>query len=454
VIEEFEYSGVWWIPDNPDRKIPGRLRFNQSEGAILELDGCFTEDPKSTELFNPAIVNGVSNTGKEITLHRCQERGRSVTRPFAEPTYYTSKLYAYEVFVGVHFQREEDIKFNHLRVRYSHLDEWLNFSPFKFEDKEEEKVWRYKPPDRGQVSISDELRLQIAFELSYAWPVTVLHVIHKGVIVIIPAGETHFEKYQQMARRVQDFLSLALGETVYPLDIQGQTESAKWVRGNHTLYEDVKIFYQLPSIPRERRLGVAEPLFKYTDIADKFEQLMQNWFGKAEQLAPVYDLYFGSVYGREMYLSQKFLCLIQALESYHRRMVNNYELPGEDHNKRIQEIINAVPEKHKKWLNGKLEHSNEPTLRKRLNELLDTSSVTASYFIGERKDFVEKMVATRNYHIHYDERLKRKAAKGRDLNDITFVLRILIEMCLLKELGFDTNEVHNLISTRYRGYKI
>jgi len=454
MIEEFEYTGEWWLPDNQDRKIPGRLRFNQSEGAILELDGCFTEDPKLTELFNPAIVNGMSNTRKEITLHRCLERGRTVTSPFVEPTLYTSKLYAHEVFVGVHFQREEDIKFNHLRVRYSRLDDWLNFSPFKFEDKANEQVWRYKPPNPVQVSISDELRLQIAFELSYAWPVTVLHVTHKGVIVIAPAEETHFEKYQQLARCVQDFLSLAVGEAICPLEIEGETESAKRVIGNHTLYEDVKIFYQLPVVPKERPLGVFKPLFGYKVIANKLEHLLQNWFGKAEQLAPVYDLYFSSVYGREMHLEQKFLCLIQALESYHRRMVRNYERPEEDHNRLLQEIFSAVAQDVKEWLSEKLQHSNEPTLKKRLNELLDTFSVTASHFIKRRNNFVRKVVDTRNYHTHYDERLKRKAARGRDLNDIIFVLRILTEMCLLKELGFDTSEVHSLISTRYREYEI
>jgi len=454
MIEEFEYSGLWWLPDNQDKKIPGRFRFNQSEGAILELDGCFTEDPKVTGLFNPTMVNGVSNTGKDITLHRCLGRGVTVTGAFVEPRYYTSKLYAHEVFVGVHFGREEDIKFNRLHIRYSHLDEWLNLSPFKFEDNEEEKVWRYKPPTLVQVSISDELRLAMAFELSYTYPVTVLHVTHKGVIVIAPAREAYFEKYQQIVRRVQDFLSLALGEAVYPLDIEGQTESAKRVIGNHTLYEDVKIFYQLAVVPKQRPLSVFEPLFGYEAIANKFEHLLQNWFGKAEQLAPVYDLYFSSVYGREMYLEQKFLCLIQALESYHRRMVNNRKWPEEDYNKRIEEIMWGVPSEYKKWLRYVLKHRNEPELHERLEKLLNRFPTTVSSLIKDTQTFVNKVCDTRNYLTHHDENLKNAAAKGEALHRINLQLTALVEMCLLKELGFTPDEVHNCVSTKYSRYKI
>lgn len=461
LVKEVQYTGKWWLPDNQDKKIPGRLRFKQSEGAILELDGCFAESPKITESFNLAIVNGSSNTGEDITLHRCLGRVVNVTGSFVEPRfYYISKVYAREVFVGVHFQTEEEIKFSHLRIHYSHLDEWLNMSGFRFEDHGDEKVLRHKPPGQVQISVSNELRLLIAFQCSYTpYSVTEPHITQRAVIVIIPAKEMHFEKHQQMVRSVQDFLSLAVGEAIYPLDIEGETESAKQVIANHTVYEDVKIFYQLPIVPKERGLGTFEPLFSYKAIAGKFEQLIKNWFGKAEQLAPVYDLYFASVYGHEMYLEQKFLCLIQALESYHRRMVKNRELPQKDHNKRIKEIMGEVPPEYQEWLRKKLEHSNEPTLRRRLNGLLDNKfpETTSSLIKGGKKGkkaFVDKVCKTRNYLIHYEPKLKGAAAKEETLYRITLQLTALVEMCLLKELGFTLDEVHNCVSTKYSRYKI
>lgn len=42
-MEEFEYNGIWWLPENPKKKISGTLRFNLREDANLELIGSFKE---------------------------------------------------------------------------------------------------------------------------------------------------------------------------------------------------------------------------------------------------------------------------------------------------------------------------------------------------------------------------------------------------------------------------
>jgi hypothetical protein len=83
MIEEFEYKGRWWLPDDPEEKIDGTLSFTPGEGAVLDLIGSF-ENIKSTNYkgsitkkvwagkpFEPEIVLGTSSDGKNITLHKC-----------------------------------------------------------------------------------------------------------------------------------------------------------------------------------------------------------------------------------------------------------------------------------------------------------------------------------------------------------------------------------------------
>ncbi len=43
MIEEFEYKGKWWLPDKPEKQISGTLRFNPTDGAVLELIGSFKD---------------------------------------------------------------------------------------------------------------------------------------------------------------------------------------------------------------------------------------------------------------------------------------------------------------------------------------------------------------------------------------------------------------------------
>jgi hypothetical protein len=444
VIEEFEYTGRWWLPDNPDKKIHGRLTFNQREGAILQLDGCFTDDPEIKELFHPEIVNGVSSSGIDITLHQCLGQHLSIYSAGGS----TSRLHAHQVLTNVHFQRSEDIRFRYLSVDYSNLDAWVGISGFDIQRKNDEISMKYKTPDSIPVFVSSELVLFIVFSTSYSpFALTEVDVKQKAHIMIAPAQERNLGEYQTIVRRIQDFLTLANMEPIYPLSIEGET-------GNKTSYPKIKIFYQLPRVHKAAfETSTFRPLFTLKTISDKLGHFLQNWFGKAEQLEPVYQLYFGYIYNPHMYLEQKFLSLVQALESYHRRTMQNYELPEDKHNERIYKIVDAVPQEHKKWLSRKLKYSNEPDLQRRLRELLNTHPVVAFDLKRNKESFIEKAVVTRNYIVHYDPKLEEKAAKGEELHSITRRLQFLVESCLLEELGFSPDEVQDFLPAKYPDMK-
>jgi predicted secreted protein len=151
-----------------------------------------------------------------------------------------------------------------------------------------------------------------------------------------------------------------------------------------------------------------------------------------------------------MYLEDKFLSTVHAIESYHRRTMKNFELPEKQHKKRIEEILNAVPHEHKDWLENKLAYSNEPGLRRRLKEILEKFADVLNDFIPDKDLFIHKVVTTRNYLIHYDEKLKEQSAKREELYYLTQKIKILIEICLLKELGFTSDNIKSLISRNRR----
>jgi len=37
MIEEFEYDGIWCLPEKPDNKVSGKLKFHPVEGLKLQL---------------------------------------------------------------------------------------------------------------------------------------------------------------------------------------------------------------------------------------------------------------------------------------------------------------------------------------------------------------------------------------------------------------------------------
>ena len=110
-------------------------------------------------------------------------------------------------------------------------------------------------------------------------------------LVIAPSKPIHLEKYLQVMRRLEIFLSFAICESIHPLDIRGRTELAKWTKGDFSFYEDVGVFYQLASTPKQKTRASFEPMFSYETVANRFEDILRNWFKKAERLEPVYELY-------------------------------------------------------------------------------------------------------------------------------------------------------------------
>ncbi len=128
----------------------------------------------------------------------------------------------------------------------------------------------------------------------------------------------------------------------------------------------------------------------------------------------------------------------------------NEELPRDEHEMRIKNIVNATPTEYRKWLTYKLKYSNEPTLQKRLTHLLNKFNLSIETLIPNIDIFTKKVVDTRNYMNHHDLSLKGKTVSDKELFLITEKLRVLVETCLLYEIGFDYDEMKTLLLKRYQ----
>jgi len=451
MIEEFEYKGIWWLPHKPKEQVSGTFKFTPNEGAVLDLIGSFKDITGMNKMLEPEIILGISSDGKNITLHNCFETKSNLNFPGL----LTSSFYANIAFVGAHFQKTEDIKFKSLSVHYLYLDEWFNVSGFDIQHlfDEKEVVIRYKLAEPIQAAIDD---YKILLDVRATGPTHSIvqkeaSIKQRTYIRVEPSGEKSFDEYLNIMYRIQNFLSLGIMEPVYPLVVEGITEVNKEMINDKTYNPPVKIYYRVSDIPKApKTLLPFDMLFTFKDISDRFEVFLRNWFEKADLLEPVYNLHFGTLYNPRMYLEHRFLSLLQAIESYHRRTMKNFELPEEQHKNRIVEILNAVSHGHKDWLKNKLAYSNEPNLRRRLKEILEKFADVLNKFIPDKDFFIHKVVTTRNYLTHYDETLKEQSAEGKELYHFTQKLKILLEICLLKELGFTSENIKSLISRNRR----
>ena len=218
-----------------------------------------------------------------------------------------------------------------------------------------------------------------------------------------------------------------------------------------SLRVSVKIYYKIAGISKvTKKVNPNNILLKFHDISDRFEIILNKWLNKASSLEIFFNLYFEIIYNSGIHLEHKFLNLILALEAYHRKTKENFELPEDKFKDMLDEIVNLVPEKYKSWLREKLNYSNEKNLRRRLKEIMDEFSYAISLFIQDEniKHFIDKVIKTRNYLIHKDDKIEKNVAKDKELFYLVEKLKLIVEICILKELGFTQDEikdkVHNI----------
>lgn len=453
MIKEFEYEGIWWLPERPHERLNGRLKYTPWDGAVLQLSGSFLDADQIFQTLEPRIILGVSATGKPITLHKCIQTAYN----YSDRGFSTSSFHANLLFVGAHFEKPEDIRFKSLNVHYSYLDEWVGISGFKIQQLpgEGKVTIEYVLPERLRARVRDDLNLFIDFRAkgpSLARPQKEAGVEQMTEIRIETSEHESFEHYCRIAYQLQNFLSLGMMEPTYLLRMEGGTEANKQFVRDTVYYPLVEILYKQLYLPKApRTLFAHDMLFCFKHICDRFEPIMRVWFKKAELLEPTCNLYFRTLYNPDTYLEHHFLNLIHALESFHRSVYGGHYMPKKDYEKHVLDtLVRAIPGEVtaglKDSLKHKLKYGYEFSLRKRLQDICDKHGELLTDVITDKDDFVKRVIHTRNYLIHHDELEKGLAASGMEIYHLSRRLKKVIEVCLLSELGFTQAEITDLFS--------
>ncbi len=405
-IQPFKCKGQWWLPEKPDERVAGTLTYVPQEGASLELIGSFTNSVTAlTGSFAPEIVLGESDHGL-VTLHDC------VQTQFTMGATNSSNLKVRNVLLGHHFLSESDIIFEKLIVRYSSLNEWINRSGF---DKkvllqnippfERLKVVYESPP-----SIEAALSADCAVSLRFRTTPILNHlkeacILQENYVRLAFARLRNLRDCYETLFHLRNFLTLAISTPIYPLELQGYVADVKL---------PIKIFFEQQLMPEELEPVLPfKMLFKYDDVAGKFDLFLKNWYSKKIALKTVYELYFALAYNPHMYTDDRFLNMCRAVEAYHKAMINS---------KRIN-------------------------LRVRLSDIIDNFWSVASTFVPDKEVFLDIVVHTRNHLTHPDVKPKKNAVSGNALFFAAEQLRLLVEICLLTEAGFTVDEIDGLFAT-------
>ncbi len=181
------------------------------------------------------------------------------------------------------------------------------------------------PKIRKDIEMSIDFQVEV-LPLTYTREV---HIREAPIIHLEFSEERHIDEILELINLLQNFLTLGVSKPVIPLMIRGRTK-----RQMKSEYQDTELNFEYSSNIKEfesQKIERPQMVFTFEDIKDRFDFFFNNWIEKKELLRPVYNLYFATLYNKHLYLENKFLNFVQALETYHRRVYGGKYMDNDDY---------------------------------------------------------------------------------------------------------------------------
>jgi hypothetical protein len=424
--EKIEFIGYWNFDSDKENTYSGNLIVDND--ITLTLLGC-NDIPKE-----PFIIHGTSTSGKKITLMNCFASSRSMSFPGIPTAIITSNYY----FNGEHLNLNSNL-FNTAILKISHLEKWIDIGGFDIVSNDDDKPYiaKYKNPESIVFYNNENVEFSFVFfsEVPFSTPKHNLTIKQETLLVIKHKQSFDLENFWEYLKMVKSFLTLAYFS-------EPQIQEIKFIQDGNKI--EFRYFGQFEGNIKEKSSSRSF-LFTFKKIEEDFNDIFKSWVELNKTIEPVVNTLQQCFGNRTILIENKFLNVIQGIETFHRRMRKNCKESKVVHKKRVVEIIKSCPADYKLWLNGKLDFSNEPTLHSRLENLFnEIDNDLKNHLFPNTENIILQAKNSRNYYTHYDKALEKKALKGTELLYLTERLKIFLLIILLKETNI-SNDKANLI---------
>ena len=438
IKEEFKKSGYFWLPSVPDRKVPGILSI--SDGGSIDLEIIELLDHKTERLFNDSLkrIVGYIEEDEFVTLDNCGYKGGDL----AIIGLSKSSFRVTRAFTRVQYEEDEVPSFNTLTFSVEGIDDWIGIS-----NDPQTTTILYQHPESISFNLTKDIELSITFNevRTSSWSPREERITQKTYFKLVSQDARELGELVSVARKITEFLCFATNKIVC-LDSMSATSDdlAQETEDGRTVPVLINIYYRSwPYAKDEPKINLYNMLFDFKEIQNDAERIINNWIKGYEQILPAFNLYFLARMGAQTYLEERFLTLAQGLETYHRRTSDEKQMDEVEFDELVETLIENCPEEKRDWLERKLIFANEIVLRKRIKRLIEPFKDLFGNK-EKRKKLINRIVDTRNYLTHYDQRLKAKAAEGLDLHILCQKMEVLFQLHFLQLIGFSQEEISSI----------
>ncbi|MEE3935088.1 HEPN domain-containing protein [Pseudomonas viridiflava] len=439
---DVELSGFFWVPEDPEKKLAGKLVVKKDGGVSLEVVGAFNESAVDNDMSNSKIL-GLVDGNEKVTILQCFY---TVKVPF-EYGLNKSSLVANQLFLGHCFENQV-AGFNYYSFGLDNLDEWAGYDGVDV--KRFKSTWQrieFKLPKTKSFMLNNNMKLSIVFGYKLKGGLGSATIEQSTRFQLYSKQQRPLADFQECAFYIENFISLAINDMACSRRREVKSTSVYIPPQDRGKRRMLPVRYIFPSSnyrPTPVKVHWQRMLFTLASIGD-LSKALNAWFDIYRNVEPALDLYFSVAHERKAFSHSKFLALAQALETFHRRTNSDTLRSASEFEEFSCKILDSSSESTREWLESKLKHGNELPFRQRLKSLVAPIKKHIGS-AGDVKSLVNKILDSRNYYTHYDSELEGRAAKGMELYQLSVRMEALLKVLFLQKLGFEGERLENALS--------
>ena len=413
--ERKEIKGMWWLPNTPEKQIPGTLIIGNDE-ITLETINSFAEDNPIHHIATQKVpqydvIWGVSSEAKEVSLfNSCESMSFNTACPFP-----LAKYNIQVATVGKHIKSLDELGNYDIKAYFNELPYW--FRPNCLQIDVEEKKYNYivdlNNAHHITVQIDDDciLRLEGETNISNNKHGMCVQIEQTSTMNLIFSNPISLKEAKHKIFIFEQFISFAtLASVCYKRFLLIDKDK----KADPTKNSTIEIFDKRENTSSKSE-RFWEYLFVYETIKKTFPSIIKKWYAE-NKLSPIRAHLIDSIRHTGSFCSTDFLTIAQAVDGFYCR----FRKDGVG----LREILD--------------------NLRR---EFVDIQILELS------DNDINCICDSRNYYSHLLPPGKKKhVVDGLELYNLNYKLRKLLLCCILNFVGFNNDEINVIFNKSNNSY--
>lgn len=467
-LEQFEYDGLWFLLNEQTDPIRGKIKYIDNNIILtLYFSTLDMKNKKHHKLLHTTqtipLLLGITNNGDKITLndlnlvssntsHRNydpdqqSDQNTLISKSPSHITHFNYVESTYSIktlYVGAHLTSQNNNMIIYNSKLYDELNQWVDNSQIKTDHDIEKNEYTITTKvisevgDKINNKFNYKLR-QIVYNPGHSVYATEVCVKQHTYLILSSTIEQPQNEFEIIHTRLKNLLALFIGQNIKSLH-------TKIMQNNQ--FEPIYVYKNFINVTLKRDPPTIRNMFiPLRDISTHLPNIFQNWICAYETYAMSFDAFFENAINTMLYPQDAFENLIEALESYHDKSLDEFNKIIDQNNinnfEKIKSMIyDELNIDEQQWLDDIINHnvSHNTSLFEKICHLFLLFPYMCSY--ENMVEISKRIRDIRNTLIHNHE-------TDIDQSEILYInkmLELLMTACVLSELHFDESTLKKFV---------